>query len=191
MKNLREAEVHEVDGSIDLVSVNFPTMTMVVTKDMLLSLREAFDGKLKDPLPIIAEQLYVACRGDDKDIAHSLVHVFSVAKERLHPLPEQLELFEPDFTPEETILERIYEDSIDMLLEDPEGFITKMKSTIELQREALHGRPFKFDLTGIFLYFTAWGLLAYNWVSWWPDYDWAKYAIGAFLLLFTVRIIRK
>lgn len=192
-KLLREAEIRPVPGEPYLVTLHFPSMTMLVTLEFVEDIKAAFAGDLKEPLPAIAEEVYVACRGEDKDMAHSLVFAFSAAKSKLYPPPEQLELFEVQvsLTPSETTIQNIYDEAVEELIEDPKAFITKMKTGIELQREILYGRRIRMDGAGFILWLSGWGLLAYQWTSSWGEFDWAKWAIGAFLLLFAKKIITK
>ena len=196
VKLLREAEIRPVPGEPGLVTLHFPSMTMLVTLEFVADLKEAFDGNLKKPLDVIAEEVYVACRGEDKDIAHSLIFAFGAAKSKLYPPPEQLELFQnqedqPEVKIEGDFIQEIYDEALEELIEDPKAFVEKMKTGIELQRELLYGRRLRIDGTGFILWLSSWALLAYQWNTDWGDFDPAKWLIGAFLLLFTKKIILK
>lgn len=193
---LREAEIRAVPNEPGFVTLHFPNMTMLVTLEFVADIKEAFAGNLKKPLDIIAEEVYVACRGEDKDIAHSLVFAFSAAKSKLYPPPKQLELFQSQEERAEVKIEgdyiqEVYDEAMEELIKDPKAFIEKMKTGIALQRELLYGRRLRMDGTGLILWLSGWALLAYQWNTHWGDFDPAKWLIGAFLLLFMKKIIMK
>jgi hypothetical protein len=212
MDILDNAETHPFPADPDFVRVNFPTLGVIMSKKFIWELNKAGEGELKAPLPFLAKEVYDACYGDNAELANTLIIVFTSVKMRLYPPPEQLQLFEKDpvieaaearreeiFGPRESEIERMYEESIQEIIQNPEKSIQILKDRVEVLREnhpafrriSIGGIP-QIDWKYLLIWLGGWGLLLYNWNDFAEGpMGWIRWAIGAFLILFSSKIIHK